>query len=147
MSRADEVHRLNIISALETGRTINISQHIGDSLLGVKVIDFDEGSGKITLEEEATGGTASINVSDVSGTSFEYLVYTGDDPEPVKISGNLLQQHSQNVARLIFHNGTSARVQKMLWVNDRHDQVIFIDEIYLGHIAKISHVAEIHTHV
>lgn len=146
MSRTDEIHRLNILSALQTRRTINISQHVGDSLLGVRVIDFDEGSGQVTLEEELTGSTASINIADVSGTSFEYLVYTGDDPEPVKMSGNILQVHFNDAARLTFHDGSSAWVQKILWVNDRHDQVIFVDEISLGHIKNISHVAEIHTH-
>lgn len=146
MSRTDELHRLSILSALETGRTINISQREGDALVGVKVLHFDEVSGQIDLEEELTGSTASINISGISGTSFDYLVYAGDGPEPVVLSGNVLQKHFHDAARLVLHDGKIFWVQKILWVNDVHDQVIFVDEIGLGHIENISHVAEIHTH-
>lgn len=146
MSRADELHRLNILSALETGRTINISQYEGDTLVGVKVLHFDEISGQIDLEEELTGSTASINVSGISGTSFDYFVYTGDDPVPAVVAGNVLQEHFEDAARLTFRDGRTAWVQRMLSVNDRHDQVIFLGETGFGHIENISHVAEIHTH-
>lgn len=144
MSRADEIHRLKILSAMQTRRTINISQRIGDPLLGVVVIDFDEDSGNITIKEELTGNTASISIYDVNGTSFEYLVYDGGNSEPLAMHDHVLQQHFNDIVRLVLYDGTSYQVQRMLWVHDKNNQVVFVDDASIARLESISNVREIH---
>jgi len=142
MSRADELHRLNIIAAIDANRTINIYQANGDPLLGVHVIELEERSGNVALSQD--GATRRINLRDITGVEFEYLVREIDVIEPKILAGNVLQGHFHRVIGLKFFGKDPTRVHHLSFVSDTENKVDFVDIDSGEHSEKLSQVEEIH---
>jgi hypothetical protein len=142
MSLANEIHRQRLLTALETGRTLNIQQEQGDTLIGVKVLEFDSASGKALLRQGRS--TATITLGQITGIEFEYLVME-KGKAPIWHGANAVVRYFDDITVIKFYNHDPLRVEKMLYADVVRDQVVFLDIDGFAHLESISQVEKIHT--